>query len=88
MNAPDGSQNTPSEPRLLDQLRDRIRLKHYSIRTETQYVTQSALRAQVFPFASDKKCPRFESKWPGHRGSAYSQLKDAPLAARLAGAKG
>jgi len=50
--------------------------------------TQSALRAQVFPFASDKKCPRFESKWPGHRGSAYSQLKDAPLAARLAGAKG
>jgi integron integrase len=38
MNAPDGSQNTPSEPRLLDQLRDRIRLKHYSIRTETQYV--------------------------------------------------
>jgi hypothetical protein len=38
MNAPDGSQNTPSEPRLLDQLRDRIRLKHCSIRTETQYV--------------------------------------------------
>lgn len=32
--------NTPeaSPPRLLDQVRDRIRVKHYSIRTETQYV--------------------------------------------------
>lgn len=32
--------NTPSasSPRLLDQLRDRIRVKHYSIRTETQYM--------------------------------------------------
>lgn len=31
---------TPSlqAPKLLDQLRDRIRVKHYSIRTETQYV--------------------------------------------------
>ncbi len=28
--------NTP--PKLLDQVRDRIRVKHYSIRTETQYV--------------------------------------------------
>ena len=25
-------------PKLLDQVRDRIRVKHYSIRTETQYV--------------------------------------------------
>jgi len=38
MNAPGESQNAPSEHRLLDQLWDRIRLKHYSIRTETQYV--------------------------------------------------
>lgn len=30
------NQNTP--PKLLDQVRDRIRVKHYSIRTETQYV--------------------------------------------------
>ncbi len=30
------SNNTP--PKLLDQVRDRIRVKHYSIRTETQYV--------------------------------------------------
>ncbi len=30
------SQSTP--PKLLDQVRDRIRVKHYSIRTETQYV--------------------------------------------------
>ena len=34
------SANTPSAqpPKLLDQVRDRIRVKHYSIRTETQYV--------------------------------------------------
>ena len=34
------SENTPSSqtPKLLDQVRDRIRVKHYSIRTETQYV--------------------------------------------------
>ena len=30
------NKNTP--PKLLDQVRDRIRVKHYSIRTETQYV--------------------------------------------------
>jgi integron integrase len=28
----------PSQPRLLDQVRDRIRLKHYSIRTEDTYI--------------------------------------------------
>ena len=36
-----GNENTPlspSSPKLLDQLRDKIRVKHYSIRTETQYV--------------------------------------------------
>jgi len=34
------SANTPfvQSPKLLDQVRDRIRVKHYSIRTETQYV--------------------------------------------------
>jgi integron integrase len=34
------SDNTPlaHPPKLLDQVRDRIRVKHYSIRTETQYV--------------------------------------------------
>jgi len=33
--------NTPPAPtplKLLDQVRDKIRVKHYSIRTETQYV--------------------------------------------------
>lgn len=32
--------NTPPvhPPKLLDQVRERIRVKHYSIRTETQYV--------------------------------------------------
>ncbi|MDO8310993.1 MAG: phage integrase N-terminal SAM-like domain-containing protein [Sideroxyarcus sp.] len=29
---------SPSPPKLLDQVRDKIRVKHYSIRTETQYV--------------------------------------------------
>jgi integron integrase len=34
------NENTPATPppKLLDQVRDRIRVKHYSIRTETQYV--------------------------------------------------
>lgn len=34
------NQNTPAPtaPKLLDKVRDRIRVKHYSIRTETQYV--------------------------------------------------
>jgi integron integrase len=30
--------DSPPAPKLLDQVRDRIRVKHYSIRTETQYV--------------------------------------------------
>jgi hypothetical protein len=36
-----GTENTPLEPtppKLLDQVRDKIRVKHYSIRTETQYL--------------------------------------------------
>ncbi len=35
---PDTSTPPAPAPRLLDQLRDRIRVKHYSIRTEAQYV--------------------------------------------------
>ncbi len=31
-------QNNNTPPKLLDQVRDRIRVKHYSIRSETQYV--------------------------------------------------
>ncbi|GBG14976.1 integrase [Novimethylophilus kurashikiensis] len=31
-------QNTPHSPKLLDQVRERLRTKHYSIRTETQYL--------------------------------------------------
>lgn len=30
--------STPHPPKLLDQVRDRLRVKHYSIRTETQYL--------------------------------------------------
>lgn len=29
---------SPNSPKLLDQVRDKIRVKHYSIRTETQYL--------------------------------------------------
>ena len=29
---------TPSPPKLLDRLREKIRVRHYSISTETQYV--------------------------------------------------
>jgi len=31
-------QNTPNSPKLLDQVQERLRTKHYSIRTETQYL--------------------------------------------------
>jgi len=48
--------NTPPapSPKLLDQVRDRIRVKHYSIRTETQYV-QWVRRFILF---HDKKHPK------------------------------
>ena len=35
---PPSNTPVPQGPKLLDQVRDRIRVKHYSIRTETQYV--------------------------------------------------
>ncbi len=31
-------ENTPHSPKLLDQLRDKVRLKHYSLATERQYL--------------------------------------------------
>jgi len=31
-------ENTPHPPKLLDQLRDKVRLRHYSLATERQYV--------------------------------------------------
>lgn len=34
---PPSNTPVPQGPKLLDQLRDRIRVKHYSVRTETQY---------------------------------------------------
>ncbi len=33
-----GTGNSPSQPKLLDQVRDQLRLRHYSIRTEAQYI--------------------------------------------------
>jgi len=45
---------SPPAPKLLDQVRDRIRVKHYSIRTETQYV-QWIRRFILF---HDKRHPR------------------------------
>ena len=44
----------PQPPKLLDQVRDRLRVKHYSIRTETQYV-QWICRFIMF---HDKRHPR------------------------------
>lgn len=51
------SSDTPSPPpppKLLDQVRDRLRVKHYSIRTETQYV----LWIRRFILFHDKRHPR------------------------------
>ncbi len=50
---PDEASSTPP-PKLLDQVRDRIRVKHYSIRTETQYL-QWVRRFILF---HDKRHPR------------------------------
>lgn len=44
----------PQGPKLLDQLRDGLRVKHYSIRTEMQYV-QWVRRFSLF---HDKRHPR------------------------------
>lgn len=35
---PETTPSTPAAPKLLDQLREKLRVKHYSIRTETQYL--------------------------------------------------
>ena len=51
---PDEATSTPPPPKLLDQVRDRIRVKHYSIRTETQYL-QWIRRFILF---HDKRHPR------------------------------
>jgi integron integrase len=51
------SENTPSvppPPKLLDQVRDKIRVKHYSIRTETQYLQW----IKRFIFFHGKRHPR------------------------------
>src|SRR5512135_680654 len=44
----------PNPPKLLDQVRDKIRVKHYSIRTETQYVQW----IKRFIFFHGKRHPR------------------------------
>jgi len=51
---PDSIPPTPPPPKLLDQVRDRLRVKHYSIRTETQYL-QWIKRFILF---HDKRHPR------------------------------
>ena len=51
---PDFTPQTPPPPKLLDQVRDRLRVKHYSIRTETQYL-QWIKRFILF---HDKRHPR------------------------------
>jgi len=44
----------PSSPRLLDQVRERIRVKHYSLRTEQAYVGW----IKRYIFFHDKRHPR------------------------------
>lgn len=44
----------PHPPKLLDQVRDKVRVKHYSIRTETQYIHW----IKRFIFFNDKQHPR------------------------------
>ncbi|MGA7479011.1 MAG: integron integrase [Azonexus sp.] len=51
---PDSIPQTPPPPKLLDQVRERLRVKHYSIRTETQYL-QWIKRFILF---HDKRHPR------------------------------
>jgi len=48
------AENTPASPKLLDQVRDRLRVKHYSIRTEAQYVQW----IRRFIYFHDKRHPR------------------------------
>ena len=45
---------TPPPPKLLEQLRDKLRLKHYSIRTESSYIDW----ARRFILFHDKRHPR------------------------------
>jgi len=51
---PDSTPQTPPPPKLLDQVRERLRVKHYSIRTETQYLRW----IKRFILFHDKRHPR------------------------------
>ena len=51
---PDTTPQSPPPPKLLDQVRDRLRAKHYSIRTETQYLQW----IKRFIFSHGKRHPR------------------------------
>jgi integron integrase len=51
---PSGAPETAAAPKLLDQVRARIRVKHYSIRTEAQYVQW----IKRFIYFHDKRHPR------------------------------
>lgn len=51
---PENTPSSESAPKLLDQVRDRIRVKHYSIRTETQYLHW----IKRFILYHDKRHPR------------------------------
>lgn len=55
----------PRPPRLLDHVRERIRLRHYSIRTEQAYVGWG----RRFILANDRRHPR--ELGPGGRGVPY-----------------
>jgi hypothetical protein len=58
------STGSAAQPKLLDQVRARIRVKHYSIRTEDQYV----FWIRRFIFFHDKRHPReMEAALAGRR---------------------
>jgi len=62
----DSIQKTDTEPKLLDQVRGMIRLKHYSIRTEQAYVDW--IKRFVLHFG--KRHPR---DWCGNRRTRFSE---------------
>ena len=51
---------TTAKPRLLDQVSDVLRRKHYSLRTEQSYVDYGAV---YLPYALERKYPRAPREW-------------------------
>ena len=63
-------QTSPASPRLLDQVRARIRVLHYSIRTEQSYVDW--IKRYILFF--DKRHPRVLSAEPSHHSNRETSV--------------